>query len=387
MSEPQLGTTTKRVSEPVSHRLEYIDGLRAVCALWVVVHHALVISVPEAVLRVQVIGPVVGSLFFGQFPVMFFLLLSGFCLYFPCVRKNPEAPVLTLGYVPYLRRRWTRIAPPYLFAGVLCLLLGTLPAFRSHGWEETLDVDAAVIVSHLLFLHNLTPLWSAKIDYPMWSIGLEWQLYLFFPLLVWAFRKIGGWTATALVLAVAVAIRATWRHIPTPLDTILRDGPLAYLMIFSTGMIAARLTVKRERLAPNWVLVGGAVLALVVVRLGSGNGLVHDLAAACSAFLLLLAAADPSSRVSRFLSSPSLVWLGVFSYSLYLVHAPLLHIAWVALRGLQLTPDWYCAALLLSLPFNVLICYGFHLLCERPFMRFSPAPASPPVALQNSPNA
>lgn len=367
------------------HRLEYIDGLRALCALWVVVHHAVESSVPEVTLRTPIIGPIVASLFFGQFPVMFFLLLSGFCLYFPCVRKNPDNPVLSLAFVPYLRRRFNRIAPPYFFAGVLCLLLGTWPAMRSHGWEETLRVDAGTIVSHLLFVHNLFPQWSAKIDYPMWSIGLEWQLYLFFPLLVWAFRRSNGWVATIATLVVATIIRASWRQLPVPWNTVMRDGPLAYLMIFAAGMVAAALTVKRVRPAPSWLLGTGGALCLLGVRFSSGNGLAHDLLAATAAFLVLLAAADPMGRLSRFLSTPWLVWLGVFSYSIYLVHAPLVHVAWVALQGMQLTPDWLCAGLLLSLPLNVLLCYGFHLLCERPFMRLAPTrPANQPAPLPNA---
>jgi peptidoglycan/LPS O-acetylase OafA/YrhL len=365
--------------------LEYIDGLRALCALWVVVHHALESSVPEVTLRTPILGPIVASLFFGQFPVMFFLLLSGFCLYFPCVRKNPDKPVLSLGFAPYLRRRFNRIAPPYFFAGVLCLLLGTWPAMRSHGWEETLRVDTGTIVSHLLFVHNLFPQWSAKIDYPMWSIGLEWQLYLFFPLLVWAFRRSNGWVATLATLAVATVIRAGWRHLPTPWNSVMRDGPLAYLMIFALGMVAAALTVKRVRFAPSWLLGSGGALCLLGVRFSSGNGLAHDMLAAIAALLVLLAAAEPLSRLSRVLSTPWLVWLGVFSYSIYLVHAPLLQVAWVALRGMQLSPDWLCAGLLLSLPLNVLLCYGFHLLCERPFMRLAPTrPANQPAPLPNA---
>ena len=50
-------------------------------------------AVPKATFARPVVGPVLISLFFGQFPVMVFLMLSGFCLYYPFVRKNPDAPV------------------------------------------------------------------------------------------------------------------------------------------------------------------------------------------------------------------------------------------------------------------------------------------------------
>jgi len=52
------------------------------------VHHAIETSIPAAALNVPVLGAVVASLFFGQFLVMVFLMLSGFCPYYPCVRKE-----------------------------------------------------------------------------------------------------------------------------------------------------------------------------------------------------------------------------------------------------------------------------------------------------------
>jgi hypothetical protein len=52
-------------------------------------HRAIETSVPTAALRVPVLGPVIASLFLGQFPVTVFLMLSGFCLYYPYVLRNP----------------------------------------------------------------------------------------------------------------------------------------------------------------------------------------------------------------------------------------------------------------------------------------------------------
>jgi len=207
------------------------------------------------------------------------------------------------------------------------------------------------------------------IDYPMWSIGLEWQLYLLFPLLIWAFRRSNGPTVIALTLGLAVVIHATYRMLPTEPAAVLRDGPFAYLEIFAAGMLAASITVKGYKLLPAWALAGIAIVGLAAVRLGSGNGIVHDLAISTAAFCVLLLAIDANSPVSRFLSTTWLVRIGIFSYSLYLVHAPLLHLFWFALRPLQLSPDATFGMLVLSAPLVVGLAYGFHRLFERPFMR------------------
>jgi len=362
------------------HRLEYIDGVRALAALWVAAHHAIESSVPETALRVPVLGPVLASLFFGQFPVMVFLMLSGFCLYYPYVKRSPDQPKPFTGWRPYLVRRWVRIATPYLAIGSMCLVMAAIPALQVGRWEITGPVDAGAIASHLLFVHNLFPQYYSKIDYPMWSIGLEWQLYLVFPLLIAAFRRRGGVIVTAALLLVALAIRASYRHLPPLAGSMLHEGPFSYLEIFAAGMVAATLTARRKEVAPSWLLAGIAVAGFAAVRFGSGNGIVHDVATSAAAFCILLLAADPNGRTNRFLSARWLVRIGVFSYSLYLVHAPVLHLLWFALRPLNLSAEATFAVLaLVGLPLAVVASYGFHCVFERPFMRPS-APADPVAA-------
>lgn len=352
-----------------------MDGLRAVAALWVAAHHAIIASEPTRVMAVPIIGPIVTSLFFGQCAVMVFLLLSGFCLYFPCVAKNPQDPVFTTGYGTYLKRRFTRIAPPYYWAGLLCLILVPFPQLAIGTWSGTVPVDAKVIASHLLFLHNLIPSHSSKIDYPMWSIGLEWQLYLLFPLMVWAFRKVNPWVVIGATFLLSGVIRVGHRSLPAVVAPILRDGPLSYLHVFGLGMVVAALTVHRKRIAPNWALGAVAIGGLLAIRLGSGGGLVHDTASAALAFAILLLATDHQSAVAHALSKPWLVALGVFSYSIYLIHAPLLHLAWYFLRNAGLSADVLFGILLLALGPIVAVCYAFHRLFERPFMRTPKAPS------------
>jgi peptidoglycan/LPS O-acetylase OafA/YrhL len=352
-----------------ARRLEYIDGLRALAALWVAAHHAIETSEPTRLLEMPIVGPVLASLFKGQFPVMVFLMLSGFCLYYPYVKKDPR-PAFTTGYRAFLARRARRIAPPYLWAGLFCLIMAVIPALQVGRWQQVGPIDGRVILSHLLFVHNLIPSHATKIDYPMWSIGLEWQLYLLFPLLMWAIRRTSGPTVIGVTLVVAALIRATYRHMPEALGAALHDGPFSYLEIFAAGMFVAALTVQGKRLAPAWLLGLLAVGGMVAVRLGSGNGLVHDLATSVSAFSVLQLAIDPRSVVSRVLSRPLLVTIGVFSYSLYLVHAPLLHLGWLALRRLDLSPELtFFALIVVALPLVVVVSYGFHCLFERPFMK------------------
>jgi peptidoglycan/LPS O-acetylase OafA/YrhL len=376
-SEQALGSATLGAldaavqARPVAGaRLEYIDGLRALAALWVVLHHTIETSDPTRALRIPIVGPVLASLFFGQFAVMIFLMLSGFCLYYPCCTKNPEAPRLSTSFGTYLKRRATRIAPPYLWACLFCIAFSQLPGIQSGRWTIVGPIDGWVILSHLLFVHNLIPSHAMKIDYPMWSIGLEWQLYLLFPLMVWAFRKSNASIVIAVSLLMAIAVRIVFRHLPPVSSAILRDGPFAYLEVFSLGMLAAALTVRGRTIAPHWLLGVIALAGFAGVRLGSGNGLFNDLATCAAAFCILMLAIDADSGVARLLRAPWLVRIGLFSYSLYLVHAPLIHLGWLALSPLHLSAEATLSMLmLLGVPIIIAVAYGFHTLFERPFMR------------------
>ena len=363
------------VANSAAPRLEYVDGLRALAALWVAVHHAAETSVPSETLKNPVLGPVVASLFYGQFPVMVFLMLSGFCLYYPYVRKSAR-PKFT-GYLTFMRRRWTRIAPPFLWAAAFCIPLVAFPTLQIGKWNGVSTIDPYVIASHMLLVHNLIPEHATKIDYPMWSIGLEWQLYLLFPVMVWAFCRAGVFATLGAALLIAVVIRATYRQLPMPLSAILRDGPLSYLVIFAAGMLAAAIAIQGRVLLPKWVLGMFVVAGLAIVRLGNGNGLVHDLATAAATIAVLQLASDPSAPVARVLSSPWLVMIGVFSYSIYLVHAPLLHLSWFTLRQLELGDDInFIILTVIIMPLIVIASYYFHCLFERPFMRLPPKPAA-----------
>jgi peptidoglycan/LPS O-acetylase OafA/YrhL len=387
VSEASTGSSAQAAGPiRVRPRLEYIDGLRALAATWVALHHVFETATPKLALSIPVVGAIVGSLNLGQFPVMVFLMLSGFCLYYPYVRKDPQ-PRFT-GFVQYLVRRWTRIAPPYLATGALCLVLIAIPSLQIGRWSQTGPVDFATIVTHLLFIHNLSPLYSVKIDYPMWSIGLEWQLYLLFPIFVWSFRRLGAAKTIVASLALTAVVRLTYHRLPDLIGTALREGPFAYLEIFSAGMLAAALTVRGHRLPSKWLLGAVLLAGAIAVRLSSGNGLAHDLAASAAAFCALLLAADPNSATARILSRPGLVRIGFFSYSIYLMHAPLLHLFWLLLRPLHWSDDVQFFVLsLFGLPLIFALCYGFHCLFERPFMRVKAAvPAAAPPRVESAVN-
>ena len=166
-------------TQPRIH-LAYIDGLRAVCALWVLLYHAVGKTPLPKVLR---------WINWGHFAVPAFIVISGFCLMLPVTRKNGElGSALT-----FYQRRARRILPPYYLALFLFVLMQGVTDWRDIGL-------------HVLLLHNLTPTTFYGINGSFWSIAVEWQIYWLFPAIVWGWGKLGAKTVVLTALSAAYAL-------------------------------------------------------------------------------------------------------------------------------------------------------------------------------------
>jgi peptidoglycan/LPS O-acetylase OafA/YrhL len=84
--------------------------------------------------------------------------------------------------------------------------------------------------------------------------------------------------------------------------------------------------------------------------------------------LLMAGLQAPESRWCKIIGAKPLMVLGTFSYSLYLMHHPILQVLYVNRPAIASTMVRQYAFLLLSLPLVLLLCYGFFWVFERPFM-------------------
>lgn len=375
---PRAGRTDAGANEP---RLGFMDGLRGLTALYVVLHHAVM------ELALEPIDPVAARflgffLWYGHYAVAVFIVTSGYCLMRPVVHSG--AWTLREGFPAYILRRSRRLLPPYYAALALCLLMTAItPGMRRPTgvrWDAALPASrAGVIVSHLFLVHNFRPEWVHKIDPPMWSLATEWQIYLLFPLLLVARRRLG--MAGAVVVAFGLGYAA---YLMVSYPTFLSICPW-FLGLFALGMAAATAaadesTVRTRACRVSWWLATVASAALFFCGdsyLGLNALWLDPVVGVTSACLLVgcsrAKAGHPSTahtRPLRLLESPRLVQLGVISYSLYLTHFPLLSLAHLGLRSLSLGPTARLVVLMTAAaPLCVLFAFLFHLAFERPFLR------------------
>src|SRR5215469_8792729 len=133
----------------------------------------------------------------GELGLAIFFVVSGFCIYQTYTQTTrPEARV-------FFVRRFFRIYPPYLLT--LLILLLVFPLTRL---SFTRLSDWAQIVTHLLMCHNLSSTYVDSINPVFWSLAVEIQLYLLFPLsLIWVRRASYG-RVLPLLAGIEITVRS-----------------------------------------------------------------------------------------------------------------------------------------------------------------------------------
>lgn len=369
--------------------LDYLDGIRGFSALYVFLDHAynmlFYANVGQEGGWTYAVMAALRPLAFGRYAVDMFIVLSGYSLTLPLARNNGR---LRGGFNGYLQRRARRILPPYYAALGFCLLL----IIVRQAWFPTPGAPSAQmdefpawgdLVTHVLLVHNLFDRWAHSIDSPMWSVASEWQIYFIFPsLLLPAWRRWNCAMAIALAFGIGYAL-----HLLVPGG--LEGAAPWYIGLFAFGMGAAAYTSPPAPVASRppantpWGFFCLILLLLLALAGTVMNGWfrthawlidpIFGLAATSlilwcnSAFSLSPNGAKP--LLLRVLSSRSAVALGAFSYSLYLVHYPLLELTASIFRHLALPPGQQILFTFgVCVPVIVTLAYLFHLAFERPFM-------------------
>ena len=376
---PEMQVTPGKHTQSARPRLHFLDGVRGFAAFSVMLHHIWQMSFirGHATANPLWFRALSAILKQGHYLVAVFIVLSGFCLMLPVAQANG---VMKGGFWSYLQRRARRILPPYYICLVLATaLLALVPAIRVddgtiYNPYHRADMPGSLI-SHLLMAHNLIPNWAHRIDGPMWSVATEWQIYFLFPLVllpVW--RRWGSIAPVVLGLAIGFCT----------IGTFLETACFWYAGLFAMGMAACAVCFappETKNVRPwSWPRLWGALALATLAAIGVGHKF-HSLLQPCfdvvlgilTGYLLIYctrqAADGGEGALPRLFSSRPLVSLGIFSYSLYLIHYPLL----LLMKSLLLPhrfsdPVNFGIYLALGAPIILGVSYLFHRAFERPFM-------------------
>jgi peptidoglycan/LPS O-acetylase OafA/YrhL len=294
-----------------------VDGLRAVAVLAVLAYHAFPQSAPGGFAGVDVFFVISGFLITG-------ILLDG-------LRDG------SFSLADFYWRRVRRIFPALILVLASSLALGWLLLLPDEFMQLGKHVAAgAGFVSNIVFWREAGYFDSAAELKPLlhlWSLGVEEQYYLVWPLLLFLFRRspkhmlvmMAGLAAASFAANVWLTGERPWAAFYLPVTRfweLLAGGLLAFF-------------ASQEGKNGNAKAAAGAALLVVTFVLLHGQrdfpgwwALLPVLGTA------LLISAGPAAWINRrLLSNRAMVYVGLISYPLYLWHWPLLSFARIVEGG------------------------------------------------------
>jgi peptidoglycan/LPS O-acetylase OafA/YrhL len=242
--------------------------------------------------------------------------------------------------------------------------------------------DAKSVVVNGLLAQNLVAAHSPNAAF--WSMAVEAQLYLAFPLLLLMVRRWGAIAMVATVTLIVAAVGIVGPHVGR-LDVFVLQSPPDLAALFAVGILAAGIVgASQARRSWPWPWLALAAATPVVAAIwwqGPGWTLGHlfwvDLALgpAIACLLAALATGRPAPLL-RVLDTRPLRSLGSCSYSLYLTHAPIVAVVCeliVAGRVHRGAP-FFVVSLALVAPLTIGFSRVFASVFETPFRRRQTSP-------------
>jgi peptidoglycan/LPS O-acetylase OafA/YrhL len=361
--------------DPIRH-LPYLDGLRAVAATYVVIHHVVLQNNINTVSRTALLSLIAFLFEDGHYAVDLFIVISGFCLMLPAIKTNGN---LKGGYLLFFKKRARRILPTYYLALIFTLLLiFTIIGKKTNTiWDNCIPVTLMDLWTHVLLVQDMFYHSCYAINYTFWSISVEWHIYFLFPLLLMVYKK---WGLVFTMNAAFVLSVFLWYALSqTPLSFYTMSPH--YIGLFVFGMLAAQVSfeetdflLKRDFWhVSNLILLGIfglALLCIVIFKIIVASLFQDLLFGILAALFLVFLSKGKLKYINRLLSWRPLVFVGSFAYSIYLIHAPLLQvITQYLIAPLHLNPaNSLFALLIFGVPLVMLSAYLFFLAAERPFL-------------------
>ena len=367
---------------PLQKRYVEFDGLRGMLALWVTVAHLLCWCGYGKISGEGKAAKLWYTFTMADAAAEAFIILSGFAITTLLLRES-------VGYGRYMVRRMFRIYPVYIV--VLLLAIWQAPVtgllLKQVSWSDDFYMDwqrtalqnqdaawSQHVWAHVFMLHGVIPKqWvngvSVSFLLPAWSIGLEEQFYLVAPLLLGLLRRSWGLVVVLLVAVAGQLLQDSWHN---PVNASLPYW-LPYFLVGIGSSYAAAWVEENKEGVVKW---GGSIAfaALVSAMFLAKDPLPFLIwGVACPVALgAWRGFASPIGRLIVGLLTNRLArWVGGISYSLYLLHWPLIILllgaAQVYKPGLS-KHEALVLMLTVGLPIILLLSWVLQVVVEKPFM-------------------
>ena len=382
-------------------RILAIDGLRGIAALGVLFVH--IPHWPVGPLLQHPFGLFAVLFDLGRIGVPFFIVLSGYCIHRTTKNCWIASPKTNPNWYEFAIRRLHRLYIPYLVA----ILLGLVSIAYTVSLAEASKHLPLDTPCHMLLLQNIlfaTP--NGVGNGPLWTIAMEAQLYLAYPVVFYAFRKIGMSVTLVSVFTLSLmwsAISLRPRVELTSVPSLQIGGWLNWVpQYWFLWCLGAYLAEYSERTAPQHnarhlriaflLFALGALTDYRILFIANHSTTLQSCGAIWLAitnsippenlnwiclnsfgagfgFILLFCLKSPHACVTRLVSLFAPV--GLFSYSLYLTHTPVLttinHFLPTSPFSHDLTP--WLRIYFVSVPCCLVFAWVYYISIEQHFRR------------------
>ncbi|MEQ1935140.1 MAG: acyltransferase, partial [Fimbriimonadaceae bacterium] len=332
----------------MQRRIDELESLRGLMALWVVVGHAVHL-LPMS----NIDNPIIKLLKMNGLAVEVFVILSGFVI-FNLLDGARER------FWPFIVRRFLRLYPCYIVSLALSILMtpGNQEILSKLPWTTDRLVSVAHIeanaltfywpnvAAHILMLQgavppNLIPDGEYAFLGQAWSISLEWQFYLVAPTIFMLCEKRARWPIFSLLVGICAAYYATGFR--------FGDGWLfRQSTYFFVGIVSFYVWRADYKLSQTWrrlllpITVAAAYLLIPSwISLGIWAAVITS---------LLVVRQQGTERIENticdVLRSKPLRWLGRISYSVYLTHMIVIYGLMRVLESFTSKPSEYSVLLI-----------------------------------------
>jgi peptidoglycan/LPS O-acetylase OafA/YrhL len=275
-----------------------LDGLRGVAILLVFLEHLGVPFLHAA----------------GGFGVTMFFTLSGFLITAGLLEEREAAGSVSLARF-YLRRA-TRLGPALVACVAFALMVEWVVVGRVRDWS--LAAGALTWSSNFVMARDG---WGSWADTPLsqtWSLSVEEQFYLLWPVLLLGLYAVSRRAAFAVTSVLVVGSLAIGSSGPVEHRYLMLDARAFHLLV--GAMLAMALVgARRREVSARWAALPIGAIAAVVAFNNPAPGFSHLVAVLTVGLLYVLANSDVA-----VLEPAALRWLGERSYGVYLYHVPVL---------------------------------------------------------------
>ena len=353
-----LSNTT--VKKPKVH-FQFIDGLRGIAALWVVLFHAedgrisqLTGTLPEWFVNVV--------FRWGSLGVAIFFVLSGFVIAYSL--RNVK---INLNYFKnFALRRFVRLSPPYYISILFTLAFAFAAAYVKGVAFEPMGKPLSFqrLFAHLFYVQDIFQL--EHIDDVYWTLCLEVQFYIVFCVLLslvqWLDSKKLSWARAAVFIPITLLTTLF------PLNVLKFDGrPDIFLPLLYSFLLGVFAYWRWQK---NLKSVWFYLYCTVLTAAGIINTSDFVITSVIVAILILEVAR--ANRIENWLSWGWLQFLGKISYSLYLNHVSIIGATYFIgfkLLDRSIWSEFLC--LILGISISIAFATLIWQLVEKPSIKWS----------------